>query len=98
MTSHRQLMKDPDYARQVREGEQEDRNYRSNLFQKGMKTPTMKAISEKGKVRQSVSDKFHKGIEKHGFKSKALDSAKGPGIDKKEYKSITKVMKNAIKD
>lgn len=28
MPSHKQLMKDPDYARQVGEGKKEDRNYR----------------------------------------------------------------------
>jgi hypothetical protein len=32
------------------------------------------------------------------LKSQALEKAKGPSIDKKEYKGITKLMKNAIKD
>ena len=52
---HKQLMKDPDYARQVREGKEEDRNYREI---------------------QKASNSFHKGIKKHGYKSKALEHAK----------------------
>jgi TRAP-type C4-dicarboxylate transport system substrate-binding protein len=53
---------------------------RIKLFKQGMKIPTMKAISEKGKARQSVSDNFHKSMKKYGYdggkKAEALEKAK----------------------
>jgi len=53
---------------------------KARMFKQGMKTPTMKAISEKGKARQSVSDNFHKSMKKYGYdggkKAEALEKAK----------------------
>lgn len=75
---------------------------KTGSWQEDYKTPLKKmGGSQQDVVTQYVYDagkKKQSSIKTKAFKSQALEKAKGPGIDKKEYKSITKVMKNAIKD